>query len=492
MSSGSPLLQSPSTTQPSGTILPSGNALLSVGSGSGAGSYASPYLTQKLSYPGGDLPAPGTDYFKPYPGVEDIRSPAKVSITSETNEYPVLHYLQSRPWARTNPLPIAPGDRFAYLPHELQHRAGDILFTVSTLESDTRYQHKTCTLTLPKLNEYLAQGYINGMEGLKKKGSQAYTKHSRSEGGPLIDRIKALQRLHQTGTITSNEQQPDEQDVTNALFDGSLSTNPRKTKRYTEDHMPYPTYWPSEYEIERIYKEDQRREALRDAQSARGESITPPDQKVDTPKGKRSNGATKSASAWLTTALYATRENESICKELANTSKNPFYRMYMTELGILDTFNFFGIVNNTGDGTKPLDTPTGNATLTNCVIQKQARTLNVWGPNLNTGTTCFLILKKLDAHGPYQLIPWASVNGDISPPTSELEYVCEDGVTKRLGHAIHVGTVQFHSGAQSPDEHTVTTACGITSKDRNFHPVRMEESLKCRPQLTYAWILIGN
>jgi hypothetical protein len=102
-----------------------------------------------------------------------------------------------------------------------------------------------------------------------------------------------------------------------------------------------------------------------------------------------------------------------------------------------------------------------------------------------------LILKKIDQNGPFQLFPWHSVGGDISPPASELMYITEEGVPK-LGHSIYIGTIQFPTGPQFPDSLTVATACGLTSKSMNFRPLPFASALAERPHLPIATILVEN
>lgn len=513
MSRPVPMLTSPSTTQPYGTVLPSSSQKGTLGGNSssdGGVSYASP-LFSRTAYPGGDFPSGGGGLFKPYPGVNEIRSPGKVSVTTESNEYPIMHYLVAKPWLKTQHIPIA-GDKSPFLPHELQARAGDILFTIRLEEPEIKNQHKTATVTLAKLNEILAQGYMNVTKKLTEvPESNVFRKKStRSQKAEsMLARIEEVNRLLNGASVSPFivESPEDDYMMTDELFREDTEKNLVVDK--SNDKSNYtPSYWPSESIIIKKYRErleEQEKNNMRVARGIPNEFKNLPDSQVSQPdaSGSSSSGVTKRRvvkpellrqSGYFQKMKKITELENDICEDLSREEHwFSSYRMYYTLSGILNTFNFFGVVNNTGDGTKNLNMPTGtNTVLINCVMQRQARAMNIWGANLTPGTTCFLIIKKIDPHGPFQVVPWCSIGGDIAPPIEELEYTAQDGLSKHLGHAIQVGTVQFNTGLQAVDKMVTELACGITSKEIGFRPIKMAESLESKTKIPFAYILVGN
>jgi hypothetical protein len=104
-------------------------------------------------------------------------------------------------------------------------------------------------------------------------------------------------------------------------------------------------------------------------------------------------------------------------------------------------WNFFGIVNNTGDGTIPAMRPKAMTTYVNFIISRDAETTNRWGSDLIVGTTLYFILKKMSRDSPFRLIPYYSLEGE-TPSPADLFYEDYDG-SIQFGHPYLIGTVKY-------------------------------------------------
>jgi hypothetical protein len=131
-----------------------------------------------------------------------------------------------------------------------------------------------------------------------------------------------------------------------------------------------------------------------------------------------------------------------------NANSNMRSLKYMCKQGILDMWNYFGIVSNVG--------------LSDSNFKYQSQLLNVhvsllgfskcYWDNLRTDMRCGFILKR-SKEGPFQVVPWISDGQHHKPTMAELRYQDLAGINQ-YGHYWYVGKIVRieNDNRQRPDE----------------------------------------
>lgn len=331
--------------------------------------------------------------------------------SSDDTELPVSVVLLANPWNDG---------------HEGKLKNGDLLFTQR--HNDMQAALRTTVVELHKLNAILAQGWALFQKTLDYD-SKKYSFGTNSSDDNVAPEMYALQR-----TLMN---------PTESIAEYHLKDLRRKfaeaVKRLDDDDDGI--ILPSEAEIflpqSDVYREIEVARATVDLQQQYDE--------------RRSNLLTLMADQRTALLRYAT--------------------LY----GVLATWNFFGVVNNTSQGKglqQPIERPMFNArngrgSAVGVIFENRTRTFNRWG-DVNEGDTLYLILKRRRLNpesswhnsewGQFEFVPWSG-----SPlehvPAEKLLYKDIAGIDA-MGFVIAIGMVSKRL-VPARSEQMRRRACGL-------------------------------
>ena len=452
---------------------------------------------------GGSDPASSGGFFPPL-------STTPVNVTVPVNEVRIKNHLAGKAWNSIGPIPRY-GDPLPSLGHHLQLLPGDLCFTYSGDSNNTnpKFAHQTLVADLAKVNEVLAMAYYEikrefGAVGLGMQDSGNSKRTQKNYGNDKSQEvyIRGVQYRDILSRLYKILDKPAPEDRRKTYVD-IISINSLLldyTKYCNEDDLR------SDQVVYGAGKIGQGK-AMTDEDSDEDLDLFIPDQKLepisisnlkyprhqsiyqkfykhypeknrfvnsmncfDDPEDyivAKKNFEDSIENDIMENVEFLEKNYEKQIKshrarvesifswvitEVLGTSQK--YHNYCTLFGIINSWNFWGVVSNTGDGMDPSRTIQNRGStspmtsIVNYDIERLADVTNRWGPELLTGTKLFIILKKERSNGPYLLIPWydktKGLNGLRGYPTKDdMSYLDEDGMTMCEGYVIYIGEVIY-------------------------------------------------
>ena len=138
---------------------------------------------------------------------------------------------------------------------------------------------------------------------------------------------------------------------------------------------------------------------------------------------------------------------------------------YQTLFGILDRYNWSGVVLSKAQGTSlmsiDMTSYTDHANIINVIVGEKARVHNYWGTRQQTaaGSTLFWVLKRAmtktgNNDGPFQITPYSSRERDSVPHS-----------IAKNAHVWRVGTVSQNNATDTSSESSRQSALGLTTNE---------------------------
>lgn len=415
-----------------------------VGPGTSAGISAYDQTIQSI---GGPRQPPGVPHFfeSGPPGAPTLGGPVVRRGVNANDDKPIRFSYTPTPWTR---------DSTGEQPHHLQYVDGDLLFAART---KIKREPQTTIVELFKLNDILRRGWRNYCDFIERKLGDLGRKNTESfnseefYASPMLTSLGSVQETydafvaeHSTYYSVSFE---DARSMVDTLtvrelakevcgkWSGSPSFNGEVDK--------YGGGMPSDAIFSELAND---REPGFEYSSSEAEALqtTLDNYKMS---GNDDNDYLKALERELAEAKW----REAGCKLLHDICvKFSRYFVYANLSGILNMWNFLGVLNNTSEGKTTGNIPSGrlvnrNIPILNVITYKDAHVINRWTERLPQDTSLWILLKRRKiteiSYGEYQAIPWSG-RDCANPSYRDLCYRDISGALQ-VGHAWQIGRVKF-------------------------------------------------